>query len=171
MATTKLPKKRLAKSVEDRMKIERTFLVHRLFEVSNIDVCICNYWTLFSVVIEFADTSPATLVTSGITHCIYMLIIIGYRHRPPPGKWRLEDLGHLWQGRGGSLCCVGVHSLSPLVLLGGGGQSPGMGCLGALHIPLLLSPQCCCSPHIGHGSSPFNPGPVIHCLWRSGGMK
>ncbi len=75
MAARKLPKKRLVKYVN--IKIGHRFLVHIMFKVSSIDICICNYSTLFNVFIELTNMSPATIVTGGITHCIYMLIHIG----------------------------------------------------------------------------------------------
>ena len=70
MAARKLPKKRLLKYV--KIKIGHRFLVHIMFKVSSIDICICNYSTLFNVVIELTNMSTATIVTGGITHCIYM---------------------------------------------------------------------------------------------------
>lgn len=75
MATRKLLKKRLVKYVN--IKIRQRLLVHIMFKVSCIDIWICNYSTLFTVVIELTNMSPATIMTGGITHCIYMLIHIG----------------------------------------------------------------------------------------------
>lgn len=75
MAARKRLKKRLVKYVN--IKIGYRFLVHIMFKVSSIDICICNYSTLFNVVIELTNMSPATIMTGGITHCIYMLIHIG----------------------------------------------------------------------------------------------
>ncbi len=73
MTARKLPKKRVVKYVN--IKIGHRFLVHIMFKVSSIDICICNYSTLFNVFIELTNMSPATIVTGGITHCIYMAIV------------------------------------------------------------------------------------------------
>ncbi len=59
MAARKLPKKRLVKYVY--IKIGHRCLVHIMFKVS-IDICICNYSTLFNVFIELTNMSPATMV-------------------------------------------------------------------------------------------------------------
>lgn len=48
MAARKLTQKRLVKYVN--INIGHRFLVHIMFKVSSIDICICNYSTLFNVV-------------------------------------------------------------------------------------------------------------------------
>ncbi len=45
-----------------------------------------------------------------------------------PSRGDSEHLGHLWQGRGGSLCHRGIDPLPPVVLFDRGEQSSGSGC-------------------------------------------
>ena len=64
MAASKPQKKKLVKYLN--IKIGQRFLVHILFKVSSIGVCLCNYSNLFSVVIKLTAMSTATIVTGGI---------------------------------------------------------------------------------------------------------
>ena len=68
MAASKLSNKRIVKYVN--IKMGQRVLVHFIFKVSSIDICICNYSTLFSVVIECVNMLTATIMTGGITQCI-----------------------------------------------------------------------------------------------------
>ena len=61
----KAPKQRLVKYVN--IKIGQRSLVHIIFKVSSIDICICNYSTLFSVVIEWVKMLTGTIMTDCMT--------------------------------------------------------------------------------------------------------
>ncbi len=64
LTASKLWNKRLLKCVN--IKIWQWFLVHIIFRVSSINICICIYSVLLSVVIEWVNMLMVTIVTAGI---------------------------------------------------------------------------------------------------------
>ncbi len=63
ITASKLWNKRLVKYVN--IKIWQRFLVHVIFRVSSINICICIYSVLLSVVIEWVNMLMVTIVTAG----------------------------------------------------------------------------------------------------------